>query len=161
MPACLPAKWVCVCVPALTPCQGCSTSLVLCPSIEICLFLTSVGPCVPALIWIVAPTGQCCSSPLVLRCTAMVFLKPAVWPILWSKSIYCLVLWLTVAPLVQLLHQDIFTQNWCIFLKATLQKCMTGISAWPTHLNCLQQNPIPAQPTSTDVLASSMISAYC
>jgi len=84
------------------------------------LLLAPVGACVSSLIWIMLPACQCCSSSLVLCCAAMILLEPAVRPILWSKSIHSLILGLSIAPFVQLLHQDILTQNRCILLITTL-----------------------------------------
>lgn len=86
------------------------------------LLLAPVGACVPSLVWVMLPACQCCSSPLVLCCTTMVLLEPAVRSILWRKSVHSLVLGLSIAPLVQLLHQDILTQNRCILLVTTLHK---------------------------------------
>jgi len=84
------------------------------------LLLAPVGACVSALIWVMLPACQCRSSSLVLCCAAMILLEPAVRSILWSKRIHSLILRLSIAPLVQLLHQDILTQNRCILLIATL-----------------------------------------
>jgi hypothetical protein len=85
------------------------------------LLLAPVGACVSALIWIMLPACQRSSSSLVLCCAAMILLEPAVRSILWSKRIHGLILRLSVAPLVQLLHQDILTQDRCILLVTTLQ----------------------------------------
>ncbi len=84
------------------------------------LLLAPVGACVPSLIWVMLPARQCCCSSFVLCCAAMILLEPAVRAILWSKCIHSLILGLSIAPLVQLLHQDILAQNRCILLITTL-----------------------------------------
>ena len=75
-----------------------------------------------ALIRVVLPAGQGCSSTLVLCCTAVVLLKPAVWAVLRGKSINTLILGLPIAPLVQLLHEHILPQDGSVPLRASLQR---------------------------------------